>query len=458
MSDLKISISGVRGVVSESLTPRVVVDLVSAFGTYVLKKDRSKKKIKVAIGMDSRLSGDMMSQLIISALRACGIHVLDLGLIPTPTVLFIVREQGLAGGLIVTASHNPKEWNGLKFVSSRGTFLRQNEWDEVYNIYKTKEFKYGSYRHLGEVYSYHEAANEHIQKVLSFIQTEKIKEKKFKVAYDPCNGAGSHITKVLLERLGCEVFSIHADSNKEFERSPEPIPSNIKKLEKYVLEKSCDIGFAIDPDADRVAIVSEKGQAIGEEYTLAIALDHYLKVFNPKTSLAVNVSTSRMIDDTAEKYGVRLHRTAVGEINVVDVMLKERCEIGGEGNGGVIIPEINSGRDSLVAMAMVLSAMTSENMSLSAMIQRFKAYHFLKDRVETGKLNTKMIYDAMMDKYKDHSISTLDGVKVDFDHYWLQIRESNTEPIIRIFVEAESESLAKEKIEEFKGWIRNIGK
>ncbi len=455
MSDLKISISGVRGVVGESLTPRVIVDLITAFGTYILKAD---KKTKVALGMDSRLSGDMMSQLIISTLRACGIHVLELGLIPTPTVLFIVREQGLAGGLIVTASHNPKEWNGLKFVSPGGTFLRQDEWDEVYHVYTTKEFKYASYKHLGQVQLYHEAANEHIRKVLSFIPIEKIKEKRFKVAYDPCNGAGSHITRLLLERLGCEVFSIYADPNKEFERSPEPIPSNIKKLEEYVIEKGCDIGFAIDPDADRVAIVSEKGQAIGEEYTLAIAVEHYLKAFNAHTSLAVNISTSRMIDDLAGKHNVKLHRTAVGEINVVDVMLKEHCEIGGEGNGGVIIPEINSGRDSLVAMTMALSALADEDRPLSAMIQKFKAYHFLKDKVETGKLDTKAIYNAMMDKYKDHSISTLDGVKVDLDQYWLQIRESNTEPIIRIFVEAESEGLAKAKIDEFKEWIRNIEK
>ncbi|MDH4128629.1 MAG: phosphoglucosamine mutase [Spirochaetota bacterium] len=454
MSTLKISLSGVRGIIGDTLTPTVISDFGSAFGTYLnslANQDNTNKA--VAIGMDTRVSGEMVKHTIISSLIATGNTVLDLGIVPTPSTILAVREKNLAGGIVITASHNPMEWNGLKFISPEGRFLDSHEWNQVFNIYNNKSFNYKHFNEIGTLCSTNDANDMHINKVLNLIDTDKIKHKKLKVAYDPVNGAGSIIIQSLLERLGCDIYSINTDTKRGFCRSPEPLAENIKDLEKLVLENNCDIGFALDPDADRLAIVSDKAKAIGEEYTLVLALDQYLKL--KKSDIVVNISTSRMIDDIAKKYAVNVMRTPVGEINVVKKMMDNNCDIGGEGNGGVIIPEINRCRDSLVAIVMVLKAITDENVKISEYIKRFNEYYFYKSKMEIGSIDPNIIYSRLKAHISKqinikHSISLIDGMKIDYDDYWIQIRESNTEPIIRIFVEAKSEQLAKSKVDEFK--------
>lgn len=455
MSQLKISLSGIRGIIGKSLTPELVLDFALAFGSY------TQPNSNIAVGMDTRSSNEMLKNIIISGLTATGHPVLDLGIVPTPTVLSAVRKKKWGGGIIITASHNSKEWNGLKFVSSEGIFVTSEEWNDIYKIYINKQYYYKPFNHLGKTILYHkEAQEEHILSVLKLADLEKIRSRKFKVSFDPVNGAGCEITKSLLERLGCDIYSIHDDPTKEFSRSPEPLPDNIKDLEKLVLENSCDIGFAQDPDADRLAIVSEKGVAIGEEYTLAFAVDQYLKTV--KTDVVVNISTSRMIDDLASKYDVRVIKTAVGEVNVVKAILDNQCKIGGEGNGGVIIPDINCGRDSLVGIVTVLNALAENYSTVTQLTERIPKYYFVKDKVEIGNLKPELIYERMIKDSKQENsdkppvVSRLDGVKVDYPDYWIQVRESNTEPIIRIFVEAKSEQLAREKAFEFKKLCQSI--
>ncbi len=447
---LKISISGIRGIVGQELSPDFIINYAQAFGSY-LASNESKT---VALGTDSRASADMVKHALISGLIACGISVLDLGVIPTPSILNIVKEKKLAGGVIITASHNPIEYNGLKWVSSEGKFLSSTEWQKLQDIYNKKQFNLQPYNLIAKVQSYEQANEEHIDHVLQLANIDWIQAKKFKVAYDPVNSAGSHIIYRLLEKLGCDIASINDDPNLDFGRSPEPVPENIQDLEKLVLRHNCDIGFALDPDADRLSIVSDQGIAIGEEYTLVFAIDQYLK--HRPSDIAVNVSTSRMIDDVAEQHGVQVIRTAVGEINVVEAMLSQNCQIGGEGNGGVIIPEITRGRDSLCAIVMVLNAITENNCTVTELTQKIPAYFFIKDKINTEQLNLDRIYQKLPDIYANSPISYIDGIKIDFADYWLQIRESNTEPIIRIFVEAKSEDLAKQKVEEFKQFCFSI--
>ncbi|MDH5680916.1 MAG: phosphoglucosamine mutase, partial [Spirochaetota bacterium] len=408
----------------------------------------------VAIGMDSRSSGAMLRHAIIATLMAAGITPLDLGIVPTPTVLFTVRQEKLAGGLIITASHNPVQWNGLKFVSPEGRFLNQTEWDQVEKNCHKKQFTFAKHNGLGQYRSVGNPGDNHVKACLSLIDTEKIKKQNFKVALDPVNGAGCVLAKSLLNSLGCEVIAIYDDPSREFQRGAEPIPENLGDLKDLVIKNNCHIGFALDPDADRLALVSDEGVAIGEEYTLALSVKAYLS--QNKSDIACNISTSRMIDDIAGEFGVRVHRSAVGEINVVEAMTKYGCHIGGEGNGGVIIPGVNSGRDSLVAITMILKALADSGKSLSQLTQEISRYHFIKDKMTVGDISIQDLYTKIKTTYANESISDIDGIKIDFENAWVQVRESNTEPIIRIFAEAKSLSEAKDKVDEFKKLCQSV--
>lgn len=452
MSNLKMSISGVRGIVGESFDEELVKNFAHSF-TFFLDSLNHEKKL-IIIANDSRPSYKQFEPLIIESLNECGYHVINLGIAPTPTVLFTVRDLAASGGLILSASHNPIEWNGLKFVNNLGEFINQDQWlqlkknfdDKVKNINtgKKADFEYRP-----------DLLENHINKALSLCDIDKMKKAKFKVAFDACNGAGSVITEKLLNKLDCDIVSIYNQAENEgFGRKPEPLTENLKDLEKLVLENNCDIGFALDPDADRLAIVSEKGKAIGEEFTLAIALDQYLS--KEKSDVAVNISTSRMVDDIAKKHNVKVHRSKVGEINVLDRMKANSCKIGGEGNGGVIIPEINSARDSQVSIVMALNAMLEKNKTVSELVSDIPNYAFIKDKVEVEGIDLDSFYKALLEKYSSAKINDIDGKRIDLEDMWFQIRESNTEPIIRIFAEGPSEKECRNFIDDLKSWIKKF--
>ncbi len=444
---MKISLSGIRGIVGQDLTPEFILNYAMAFASTI------KSKGLVGIAMDGRKSGDMLKYAIIAGLVSCGVDVLDLGISTTPTLLFSIRNKNLDGGVMITASHNPEEYNGIKWASKEGRFLNSKEWSDVNKIYNKKNYRLKDFNHTGEVVPYFNANDDHINNVLKLVDVDKIRSKSFRVAYDPVNSSGSLITLQLLKLLGCELYSINGNTKNRFARNPEPTPDNIKGLEELVLKESCDIGFALDPDGDRLSIVSDKAIAIGEEYTLLLVADQYLKA--NKSDIVVNISTSRMVDDLSAKYGVNVIRTKVGEINVIDKMLKHNYSIGGEGNGGVIIPEINLCRDSLVAMVMVLSSMVHNNSNVSELIKRFNKYYFIKDKIEVD-IDFALLYKKLEQIYSRSSIFILDGIKVEQEDYWIQIRESNTEPIIRVFVEAKSKGLAREQIDKIKNLCKGF--
>lgn len=443
---MKISVASIRGIVGEDLTPKEVFRFGLTFGHLLSDVDPDKP---IIIGRDSRASGSMIKEELFSALFACGKNnILDIGIAPTPTVLHAVRHNKCAGGIIITASHNPKQWNGLKWVSSEGKYYYTDEWNQFMEIYNKNDFQYQPSGILGFATPFEKAKEDHIKDVLKIAKKDAIRSRKFKVALDSGNGAGGPITKALLEKLNCEVVDIYTEPDGNFQRGLEPLAHNLKDLEKLVQENGCDVGFAQDPDADRLAIVSEKGIAIGEEYTLALSVNEYLKT--TKSDVTINSSTSRMIDDIAKQHQVKVIRTFVGESHVVNCMLSNNSKIGGEGNGGVIIPEINTCRDSLVGIVMILNALVDNNCTVTELTEAIPKYSLLKDRIKNEGYDLTNIYKKIEEKYSNYPISNMDGLKIDFEESWVQIRESNTEPIIRIFAEAKSEQLAKEKIDEFK--------
>ncbi len=455
LRDLKISISGIRGIISQSLTPQLILDYSLAYSKYLRNHmPHPDHKIEIAVGSDTRSSGSMIRYMIFSALISQGINIIDLEFVPTPTILFAVKENKYSGGMMITASHNPGEWNGIKLISHEGQFISSEAWDEINQYYQNKDYHYNPFDKLGILRSDEQIVLKHIQKVMTLVDIKNIQKKHFKIAFDPVNGASFDIIPQILKELNCDIIGIHTDPKKDFQRSPEPLPQNLRDLEDCVLKNKCDIGIAIDPDGDRLSIVSEEGIAIGEEYTLAISADEYLR--NNKSDIAVNISTSRMIQDICNKHGVKIYKTAVGEINVLNGMIKNKCRIGGEGNGGVIIPEINSGRDSLVALVMILSAMANTGNSISQLIKDIPKYYFIKDKIDSGKIDLDSVINHLSERYKDGDISRLDGLKVDYKDYWFQIRGSNTEPIIRIFVEANLERLSVDKMNEIKNILKEI--
>jgi len=427
------SISGIRGIVGETLTPQVVISHTKAF------LDLLKAK-KIVIGRDSRPTGEAITELVCSVCSLSGVEIADVGLATTPTVELLVESLKASGGIIVTASHNPIEWNALKFLNSKGMFLGPDEAKELFaraDSYAKKE-------------SISDGDETHIKATLAlpFVDTQKIEERKFKVAVDAVNGAGSFALPKLLENLGCEVVKIHCEPNGIFPRGAEPLQENLSDLSKAVKENRCDIGFALDPDADRCAIVDENGKPIGEEYTLAIAAETVLE--REAKPLSINLSTSRMCEDLAEKFGVKCYRAAVGEINVSLDMIEHGCIAGGEGNGGVILPALHYGRDSLVSAALVLDLLARHSIKVSDWVKSHPSYAMLKKKFEI-----KNPVSAAMEKAKktfsSWNADERDGLWLGKGKSFVHLRSSNTEPVIRIIAEApsaeEAETLCS-KIEE----------
>ena len=438
---LKISISGVRGTVPDSLTPEICLDLAKAFGTYM---DHGK----IVVGTDSRNSSEFIKGIVFSGLLSTGCRVIDLGICPTPTVGIAVRELKAAGGIVITASHNPLPWNGLKFMRSDGIFLNEEQANRFLNIYESKHFKPGTAR---GVTSYAKAIDDHIRRVLAVVNPLAIRFKKFRVAVDGCNGAGSIALPRLLEKLGCKVIRLNCNPRLPFPHPPEPVPENLGELSLLMKNRKADVGFAVDSDADRLAIVSEKSEAIGEELTLALAvkfiLSRKLAVGPKKRVVVVNLSTTRAIDDIARENHALAIRTKVGEVHVAEEMKNLKGLIGGEGNGGVIYPRVGFNRDSLTAAALILNYMAAAGKKLSALAEEIPRYQMVKTKVECrNEGEAGDFVEKAKEIFDGEDMILTEGVKVILPDAWIHIRPSNTEPIIRIIAEAKTKSAAEDLI------------
>lgn len=444
--ELIISVSGMRGIVGENLTASVAADYGCAFGMF-LKENHvgGKKKLSVCVGRDSRPSGQELGSAVAGGLCSVGIDVIDLGVVTTPCVGIMLRELGCAGGVVVTASHNPGQYNGIKLLLSNGVAPPSDSAKKIKKYFFDKHFGLVDSSVCGNVTANERTDTIHIAKVLAIVDRGAIAEKRFKVVLDSVNGAGGRITKKMLAELGCEVSAINDEPSGLFAHGPEPTAENLKGLCEIVKTKGAEIGFAQDPDADRLAIVDENGNYIGEEYSLALAAKN---IFSKKTGkAATNLSTSRMIDDVAEKAGGQVIRTAVGEANVAAAMLEHDCIIGGEGNGGVIDLRVGPVRDSLVGIAIVLQLMAETGKTVSQLVGEIGGYYMSKDKFAADKSQAERILDLAKKIFTGAKLDITDGCRFDFEDGWLHLRTSNTEPVMRIIVEAKDRRTAEKYVD-----------
>ncbi|MCC9020558.1 MULTISPECIES: phosphoglucosamine mutase [Flavobacterium] len=440
------SISGIRGTiggkVGDNLTPVDAVKFASAYGTF-LKNNTSKEKLTVVIGRDARISGPMIHNLVVNTLIGLGINVIDLGLSTTPTVEVAVPLEKADGGIILTASHNPKQWNALKLLNAKGEFLSGEEGAKILEIAEAEAFDFSDVDSLGEITINDAYMDIHIDEVLNLplVDVEAVKAAKFKVVVDGVNSSGGIIIPKLLEQMGVEVVKLYCEPNGHFPHNPEPLKEHLTDISELVVKEKAHLGVVVDPDVDRLAFISEDGEMFGEEYTLVACADYVLSK-TPGNTVS-NMSSSRALRDVTVAHGGKYEASAVGEVNVVALMKKNNAIIGGEGNGGIIYPESHYGRDSLVGVALFLTHLANKNMSVSALRASYPEYYMSKNKIElTPQIDVDAILEAMTEKYKNEDISTIDGVKIDFATEWVHLRKSNTEPIIRIYTEAPSQEKA----------------
>ena len=441
------SISGIRGTIGgvpdDNLTPIDAVKFAAAYGTW-LKKHIYKTRVKVVVGRDARISGEMVQNLVQYTLVGLGIDVVDIGLSTTPTVEVAVTMEQADGGIILTASHNPKQWNALKLLNNKGEFLNAQEGEEILHIAAANEFTFVEVDALGHITHNDTYIQRHIDAVLSLLPLatlEAIRKRKFKVAVDAVNSTGGIAIPLLLERLGAEVVPLYCEPNGQFPHNPEPLKEHLSDICAKVVEVKADLGVVVDPDVDRLALITEEGEMFGEEYTLVACADYYLG--KKKGNVVSNLSSSRALRDIAEKHGVEYAAAAVGEVNVVTKMKEVNAVIGGEGNGGVIFPELHYGRDALVGVVLFLSLLVEKDTTVSALRCSYPAYFMSKNKIQlTSGLNPDKVLHAMQEKYTHEQITTIDGLKIDFPFSWVHLRKSNTEPIIRIYTEAKSQAEA----------------
>lgn len=432
-----ISVAGIRGVIGTSLTPEVALRFAAAFGTFAGPGP-------VVLGRDSRLSGPMIEKAVEAGLRSVGCDVIKIGIVPTPTVQLMTKLLRARGGIAVTASHNPPQWNALKFVSGGGLFLNKTQGKKVISIFHKGNFAFKKYDRLGSVKKYPTAAEEHVERILklSFLNTDAVRRRKFRVVIDTCHGAGGPIFSLMLKSLGCQVISLHNEPNGKFSRPIEPLAKNLGELERAVIDNQADIGFATDADVDRLSIVSEEGRALGEEYSLALAAGFMFS--HLKTKAVTNLSTSRMIDDLAAGCRTSVIRTPVGEANVVGAMIRSRAKIGGEGNGGIIIPELNYARDATAGMALILQMMAEQGEPISRIAARIPGYQMIKT---TLTVRDPAVFLKRTEKvFTKCRIDRKDGIKYVWPDSWVHIRASGTEPIVRVIAEAKTEKTVRELI------------
>lgn len=440
------SISGIRGTiggkVDDNLTPVDVVKFTAAFGTW-LQGNKNRKDLTLVIGRDARISGAMVNSLVTATLQGLGINVVDLGLSTTPTVEVMVPELNADGGIILTASHNPKQWNALKLLNEKGEFINGENGAEVLSIAANEDFEFAEVDDLGKYETRDDAFDIHIQKILDLpmVDAEVIKEKKFKVVLDAVNSTGGISIPPLLEKLGCEVVKLYCEPNGHFPHNPEPLKEHLTDICELVKKENADLGIVVDPDVDRLALIDETGEMFGEEYTLVAVADYLLK---HKNGVAVsNLSSSRALRDVAQKHNSEYFASAVGEVNVVNLMKEKNAVIGGEGNGGIIYPDLHFGRDSLVGAALFLTHLAKEGKTVSELRATYPAYFMGKKKIElTPEIDVDSLLTKMEKEYQNEEVSTVDGVKIDFPENWVHLRKSNTEPIIRIYTEAKSQEEA----------------
>ena len=441
------SISGVRGLIDSHLSSEKIKAYARAFHTHI---DQGL----VFLGRDSRPSGEDLLNAFTEELIRLGRDVIICGIVPTPTVQFMVEKSEAAGGAIITASHNPIEWNGLKFVRSDGTFFNSKDCEDLFECVD-RDDALESASEPGLFFPDQNSILKHsIHTIeLSCIDLNAIRNRKFKVVIDAVNGAGSEALPLLFEHLGCEVISIHCEGNGEFKRGPEPLPENLGDLRKTVIKNEAHVGFAVDPDADRLAVVNEKGQALGEEYTLVLAAEGYIKNKQSKETFVTNLSTSLALEKMAELNNCTVERSAVGEINVVQKMIEVGSELGGEGNGGVILKEAHLGRDSLVGTAMVLNRMAQDNIPLSQIHAALPQFYIVKDKINLDAIEKDAVLEKAKFVFTDAEVNTIDGVKFTWEDSWIHLRSSNTEPIMRIYAEGSSIRIAQGLVDKIKKTI-----
>ena len=442
-SELMISVSGIRGRVGFGLTPEVVARYAAAFGAWALAPGKSRA---VVLGRDSRVSGPLFHGVARAALESVGADVIDVGLTTTPTLQMAVEHHHAAGGLCITASHNPIEWNALKCVGPAGLFLNAEE-GAAMRAFVERGIPYATWDKLGGTRADSDAIERHLQAVLKlpYIKVAAIKARRFRVAYDACRGAGGAVIPRLLEHLGCEVHAINTETDGRFPRPPEPIPENLGDLERLVKSTGAQIGFATDPDVDRLAIVSDLGSAIGEDYTLALAARVVLR--HRKGHVVTNLSTSRVLDDTAAEFGQRVIRAPVGEVNVALRIRSERAVIGGEGNGGVILPELHLGRDAPLGVALLLQLMVEDRRTISAIVADAPRYAIIKDKLARPAASLDTVYAALRAAFPDAEADTQDGLRLGWPDRWVHIRPSGTEPVVRVIAEAPTRAEAQKLVE-----------
>ena len=454
------SISGIRGTIGgfqgENLTPIDAVKYAAAYGSWV-KQQREKNNYTVVVGRDARISGNMMQQLVMNTLIGLGIHVVDLDLSTTPTVEIAVMLEHADGGIILTASHNPKQWNALKLLNHKGEFLDAKEGQKILDIAENENINFSEVDDLGKITSNQAYIDLHIDEILDLplVDVEAIKKAKFKVVVDGVNSTGGIAVPALLEALGVEPVKLYCDPTGEFPHNPEPLKEHLGDLMNKVVDERADFGIVVDPDVDRLAFVDENGGMFGEEYTLVAVADYVLQ-HTPGNTVS-NMSSSRALRDITEKRNGKYTASAVGEVNVVVKMKETNAVIGGEGNGGIIYPELHYGRDSLVGIALFLSYLADLRISVSALRKTYTSYFMSKKKIQlTPELDVDELLKAMEVKYASEEINTIDGVKIDFDDNWVHLRKSNTEPIIRIYTEAKSQEEADHLADKIIGEIKLI--
>ncbi|WP_055436748.1 phosphoglucosamine mutase [Lacinutrix algicola] len=456
------SISGIRGTiggnVGENLTPIDAVKFASAYGTW-LKTQRTKDNYRVVVGRDARISGAMIQNLVMNTLVGLGIDVIDLDLSTTPTVEIAVPMEHADGGIILTASHNPKQWNALKLLNAKGEFLDAAEGAKILEIAESNDMQFADVDSLGEITKNDAYIDIHIDEVLEleYVDKKAIAAANFKVVVDGVNSTGGIAIPLLLERLGVEAVKLYCDPTGEFPHNPEPLKEHLTDLSAEVIKHHADFGIVVDPDVDRLAFMDENGEMFGEEYTLVACADLVLSR-NPGNTVS-NMSSTRALRDVTEKHGGTYEASAVGEVNVVTLMKKNNAVIGGEGNGGIIYPASHYGRDALVGVALFLTLLAEKKISVSELKKTYTSYFMSKKKIAlTPQINVDAILMEMAAKYKDENLNTVDGVKIDFAENWVHLRKSNTEPIIRIYTEAKSQQIADDLANKIIDEIKAIAK
>jgi phosphomannomutase len=463
LSEIIASVSGIRGITGDSLTPYNIIKFTSAFAEYCRRNSRVRK-LKIVLGRDGRLSGEIIEQMVFSNLAMSGAEVISIGTAPTPTVQIATEELKCSGGISITASHNPQEWNGLKFLNSDGTFLDDKQIEELLKIAEEGNFIFAELKDIKPVKSDDSWLDRHIEKVLalSILNTVKVRKRKFRVVVDAVNASGSVIVPRLLKKLGCEVIELFCNSSGKFPHTPEPIPENLMQLSAAVRKYKADIGISVDPDADRLVLITDKGEPFSEENTIVTVAEFVLKnTKSAKKGVTVNFSTTRAVEDIAKRNNAQVFRSAVGEINVVKEMQRNGSVIGGEGSGGVIFPEVHYGRDSLVGIALILNEIADSGRKVSEYKKMLPEYFISKGKVGNVK-NPDSVLQAIERKFSGDEnvigVEKSDGLKLDFETYWIHLRKSNTEPIIRIITEARSKMQAEEIQKNLVNLISQMGK